>query len=265
MQTSGKARVSDLDWIVLSLERTPERLARFQADSARLGLPIETVAATDGRETNPQELAELGLIVPGRMNGWDADSVGNALSHWLCWHQTIESERPTCIFEDDAFLRGDFVERVLGLLDELPPDWDLLLLGYNTNSTIEVAITPDCYYRAHFARRNDSAEELASFAAADGAVVAMRLHHAFGSFAYLVSPAGAQKLIDGCFPLAGRYVSVPALGADIRATTLDGIMNAVFATTQAYAAFPPLALPFGGEKRASAWALPPTKEGQIQT
>lgn len=235
--------VDDLDWIVVSLERTPDRLARFKRDSAAFDLPIDLVEATDGRETSFDELAALDLLVPGRMGGWDADGVGNALTHWMCWHQVIESGRPTCIFEDVAQLRADFVERTLQLAGRLPAGWDIAQLGYNTDSAIEMAIVADSYFQGGFSGRYDSEAERAAFAQSTGPAVPLRLRHAFGSFAYLVSPAGAQKLIDGCFPLAGRYFPVGALGhKTVRSTTIDGVMNTIYGTLQAYMAFPPLAI-----------------------
>lgn len=240
MQTT----VDDLDWIVASLERTPERLARFKRDSAAFDLPIELVEATDGRETNFDELAQLDLVVPGRMGGWDADGVGSALTHWMCWHQVIETGRPTCIFEDTALLRADFVERILQLANALPSGWDIVQLGYNTNSALEIAMVADSYFQGGFSGPYETEAERAAFAASTGPAVPLRLRHSFGNFAYLVSPAGAQKLIDDCFPLAGRYFPVGALGhKTLRSTTIDGVMNTVYGTLQAYAAFPPLAIP----------------------
>ena len=83
MDVPKRAAITDLDWLVMSLARTPDQLAKFQADNGHLGLPIEIVEATDGLEVNRAELAELDLIIPDHRGGWSESTIGHALAHWL--------------------------------------------------------------------------------------------------------------------------------------------------------------------------------------
>lgn len=244
LRSTDPAAIGDIDWVVLSLERLPGRLARFWADNGALGLPIESVPATDGVDMDRQELAQLDLLLPDQMHGWTDDAIGNAFSHWLCWHRAVESNRPICILEDRALLRRDFVSRLPGLLAAMPPGWDLLHLGNNTNSIVEFKITPDCTLHGEFAGPFVSATSLEIFAGTVDAVAPLRLHNAFGSFAYVVSPAGAQRLIDACFPLAANVITLsPRQHAQLWAVTVDGLMNRVYQSIEAYLCFPPIALP----------------------
>ncbi len=240
-QNTRPTSIDDIDWVVLNAESQPERLAEFNSANGDLGLPIEVVAATERRDIDFRELVQLDLVDP-EIEEWNAEGVANALSHWLCWHQAVESQRPVGILRDSAILRRDFRARVEGLLGGIADGWEYLQLGCDTLSGIDVQITPDCRYRGRFTRDQSNADDLATFAAVVTPVVPMRMFNAFGDFAYIVTPAGAQFLIDQCFPLTMRVLGVPALRGNIRTTSIDGVMNRFFSSMQAYVSFPPLAL-----------------------
>lgn len=241
MQDFRPTTTDDIDWVVLSAESTPERLAQFDSANGYLGLPIEVVAVTEGRDIDLRELVQIELVDPD-IDEWGAGAVATALSHWLCWHQAVETQRPTCVFQDSAVLRRDFVPRVQGLLDAIPNGWEYLQLGCDTQSGIDFQITPDCRYRGRFTRDRANDEDLEIFAAAVTPVVPLRLFNAFGGFAYIVTPAGAQRLIEQCFPLATRVLNVPCLKRRVRTTSIDTVMNQFFGSMPAHVCFPPLAL-----------------------
>ena len=192
------AAITDFDWLVISLERTPERLKQFRAINAHLGPLIETLPAVDGQQLDRDELVRAGLIVEGM--AWSAGAIGASLSHRLCWLRAIQSGRPVCIFEDDIFLRHDFLTQTLALAEGLPHDWDTLHFGCNTDSVLDVEILPGCNARGTFTPLAPTLADCERFALTSGSVAAMRLHNAFGRCSYAVSPGGARKLIDGCFP-----------------------------------------------------------------
>lgn len=241
MQDTRPTAVEDIDWLVLSAESRPERLAQFKSTNGHLGLPIEVVAASEAREVDLRELAQIDLVDP-EIDEWDAEGVANALSHWLCWHQAVETQRTICIFQDSAVLRHDFVPRVQGLLGVIPEGWEYLQLGINTQSGIDFQITPDCRYRGRFTRETAREADLETFMAAVTPVVPLRLFNAFGGFAYMVTPAGAQRLIEQCFPLATQVLNVPCLRGRIRTNSIDAVMNQFFGSMPAHVCFPPLAL-----------------------
>jgi glycosyl transferase family 25 len=236
--------IEDIDWVLLTAESKPERLKQFNSDNGHLGLQVEIVSATEAGDIDLRELAQIELISPEAAD-WDRGAVANALSHWLCWHQAVESGRPAGVLQDNAVLRRDFNARVRGLLSATPEGWEFLKLGYNTHSGIDFQITPDCRYRGQFAHRRPPQEDLDLFAATITPVTSMRLFTAFGAFAYIVTPSGAQRLIDSCFPLATRALYVPALHGRIRTTGIDGVMNQYYGAMQAFVSFPPLALSRG--------------------
>jgi hypothetical protein len=102
---------------------------------------------------------------------------------------------------------------------------------------------PGCDVVGHFGNWYPTPLDCDRFARASGAVVPTKLHTAFGTSSYAVSPAGAQKLIDGCFPLSKRNVPVKALSMTLLTKTNDGLMNGLYRDIGAYVCLPPIALP----------------------
>lgn len=240
-EIASSVSTEDVDWVLLSAESRPEGLASFRNDHAAFELPVEVLPLTEAHEVDFRELTQIDLIDTGAYE-WAPAEVGKAMSHWLAWHQAVESGRVTIILQDDAVLRRDFKARVRGLLDSMPDGWDLLQLGYDIRAAIDFQITPDCRFSGRFLRQFPTDHDLRDFAKVTEPVVAMRMFNAFGNFAYAVTPEGAQRLIDLCFPLTTNAVTIPALGGRIRTTNIDLVMNQHFGTMQAYVTFPPVAL-----------------------
>lgn len=245
------ATAMDFDWLVISLERTPDRLEQFRAINAHLGPLIGTLPAVDGQQLDRGELVRAGLLVEG--TEWSAGALGVSLSHRLCWLRAIESGRPVCVFEDDVVLRHDFLEQALGTIDALPLDWDVVLFGYNTDSVLDVEILPGCNVRGTFSPGTPTLDDCERFALTSGSVVAMRLHNAFGSCSYAVSPAGAQRLMEGCFPLRRPRAYVPTLKFVVTLESPDTLMNELYRDIGAYVCVPPIVMPINDKQVSTVW------------
>lgn len=239
--TVKEERPVEVDGVLLSVDSQSELTARFHDRHGQLGIAVEVLPVTEAADVDLQELAQLDLLT-AEMEDWAPAEIGRAISHWVCWHQAVETQRATCILQVDAVLRSDFLPRLRGLLAGLPPNWDILQLGFDTRLGIDFRIAPDCRFQGQFTRPHASEEDLEKFRAVTTALVPVRMFTALGSFAYVVSPAGAQKLIDGCFPLATKSFTVPALKGRIRTIAIDAVMNALYGEMEAYMSFPPLAL-----------------------
>lgn len=243
---------ADIDWVVISLKRTPERLQQFRAATQQLGLRIEALEAVDGLELDREDLEQDGLISVALP--WGPGAIGAALSHRQCWLGAIKSNRPVCIFEDDVVLRHDFAARAVELLATLPDEWDLIHFGYNTDSILDVEAAPGLNVRGEFDPRYSSALELERFAASSGRVAPARLHRVFGACCYAVSPRGANKLIEGCFPLSVKSVVFHALRLYILPQTSDVVMNGLYQQMHAYVCLPPVAMPINDKKASTVQA-----------
>jgi glycosyl transferase, family 25 len=214
---------------VINLERRVDRKRRFLEWNGGHGVDFAFHGAVDGRGIAREALVAQGLLAP--QNGrYTNGALGNALSHRALWLRCRDQHEPMLVFEDDACLRLGFLGHLRSALAEAGTDWDILFLGYNTNAAIAV-ITPEALYGVivfddqakqaggYFEKYAHAAPEVPS----PRVLVAMR---AWGTLGYAISPRGAARLLEVCFPLsqAGR-IRLQVEGREVEPMALDGMIN----------------------------------------
>ena len=192
-------------YIVISLEREPERLANFHARNGQTNVAIEHFKAIDGaklRTVNATILANgTSFYTPG--------AIGVAMSHLALWHECVSSDQNLVNLEDDAHLRHDLSCQLHNICQRY--DWDLILLGCNMNTRIELNISPEIDLAARFSVHDPSPKHLNAFTKMTEPVALCRLRLAFGTGGYAVTPKGAALLTKKCFPLNNRAIYVGGL------------------------------------------------------
>jgi GR25 family glycosyltransferase involved in LPS biosynthesis len=222
---------------VISLERTPQRWRAFQAANEG-GSAYTRFDAVDGLKLDGAE-----LISSGTMTGdlsYTPGAIGCALSHITFWRACAAADGPITVCEDDAILHPDF-QTCAAAAANRQPDFDLILWGWNFNSVL----AGELFDGAPFAMGFDEdrmRQSIAAFRTDRPTPTLLRLHRAFGTLCYTLSPRGATKLLALCLPLAPRRVFFPLLNRESDNTGIDIAMNAAYPDISAYAAFPPLAL-----------------------
>jgi len=222
---------------VISLARTPDRWRAFEA--ANHGGPAYTrFDAVDGLTIDRAELITSGMMTDGL--SYTPGAIGCALSHLAFWRACAAADGPVTVCEDDAILHPDFQSCAAAACD-LQPDFDLVLWGWNFNSVLAGELFDGAPFAMGFAEdRMRQATE--AFRSQPPRPTLLRLHRAFGTLCYTLSPKGASKLLALCLPLSPRRVFFPLLNRESDNTGIDIPMNAAYPQIAAYAAFPPLAL-----------------------
>lgn len=221
---------------VISLSRTPERRTRF-AD-ANPGLDYRFFDAVDGAALSPQELAAGGVFAPGL--NYSVGAKGCALSHRALWLRAIEGREVLTIAEDDTIFRADFVMRQRECIERLPRDWDVVVWGWNFDAMLALNAMPDVSPAVVLFSQDQMRMSLERFRAAQSDVHPFALTVCFGTPAYTVSPAGAQRLLQACFPLRDFRAHIPALNLTLANVGIDCAMAAAYGSLKAFACFPPL-------------------------
>jgi GR25 family glycosyltransferase involved in LPS biosynthesis len=222
---------------VISLERTPDRWRAFEA--ANNGGPAYTrFDAVDGLKIDPAELVSSGTMMRGL--SYTAGAIGCALSHIAFWRACAAADGPVTVCEDDAILHPDF-SRCAAAAAELRPDFDLILWGWNFNSVLGGELFDGAPFAMGF-DEDRMRQSTIAFRAQSPTPTLLRLHRAFGTLCYTISPKGAAKLLTLCLPLAPARVFFPLLNRESDNTGIDIPMNAAYPQIAAFAAFPPLAL-----------------------
>ena len=229
------------DCYVINLGRTPQRMAAFLGQNAGSGIAFRRFEAVDGNAVSEEQAIELGVIKP--KTKWNSKgTIGVAMSHRNLWDKAIAEQRALIVFEDDSYVRDDLKTSFAAAVARAP-GWEVILLGYNTDSLLEFEMTPGQVFSGLFADRYPGPEQLARFARTRAETGLFRLRHAFGICGYAISPAGAASLRKACFPMDNRIIEFPATQKRLPAYSIDGMMNAFYAGMKAYACLPPLVLP----------------------
>jgi glycosyl transferase family 25 len=223
---------------VISLARSHERRAAFATHNAHVA--YEFFGAVEGATIRPQ--MELLPELFGPNLPYTDGAVGCALSHLSLWQDVVDSGRPLTILEDDAILRRDFDSESARVLAGLPPDWDIVVWGWNFDSILALNIMPDVSPTVMHFGQNQLRASIRGFQALEGTPAALRLSECFGTCAYTISPAGARKFMAHCFPLRRFHHFSQGLGRELPNNGIDIPMMGLYPRSRSYCALPPLAV-----------------------
>jgi GR25 family glycosyltransferase involved in LPS biosynthesis len=232
---------------VVTLDRQPEKFESFVKRNAGCGIAFERFSASDGSQMGDQDVMATRLVAPGTQ--FTKGAVGCAASHGRIWKWAAEENAFALVFEDDAAIRYDISTQLAALLPTLG-SWDFLTLGYNTDSILDLELAPGTKSIMCFNPQYPNDQDYAAFQSSTAQVAAFRVNGYFGGGGYVISPEGARRLLELCFPMDNRAVYISGLGREVQTTGLDGMMNSIYPYVNVYACFAPLVLP-GNNKAIS--------------
>lgn len=181
------------EWLTNTVEWIPAVDSQELTWSA-VAWALEPATLKEARELDSlQGTPELCTITAGDFQArLTRGAVACALSHRTCWHR-LQTSRHTdwaLVMEDDVeeFCPG-FSLCVAKLVKSAPPDWDIIYLGYHQGESLLECHFPGVPVRVCIANH----------------VVNHKVTGATeitGLYGYLVSKAGAQKLLARLFPIS---------------------------------------------------------------
>jgi GR25 family glycosyltransferase involved in LPS biosynthesis len=240
---------------VVNLDRQPEKYERFLKRNEGCGIAFERFAAYDGLQMTNEEVMAMGIVAPG--SRFAPGTVGGTASMSRIWKLVAEQDEPALVFEDDCTIRHDIQARLATLLPSLG-DWDILVLGYNTDSVLDIELAPAVMstsmpglelvpsMKAMMGFRPQRPDDLSDsvFQRSTSQVAAFRLNSCFGPGGYVLSPVGARRMYPYIFPMDNRVVTIEALGNRALMTMgADMMGNSAYRLVKAYACFAPLVVP----------------------
>lgn len=158
---------------LINLDRSPDRLAFFTAQTEAAGIEFERVRAIDGRELTQQQQD----AVNSRSFEFQPTNAGYTalfMTHRLIWQEIIDREmRHAAVFEDDAVLSAKIHESFRALDDE-QLEFDIIKLETTSRKVV-------CSRDAFALRSGDTLQTLLSW-------------HG-GTAGYVVSARGARRLL----------------------------------------------------------------------
>lgn len=227
-----------MDVYVLNLDRSKDRMSAFHSLNGPSKLNFLRFAAVDGKGADRGALVDGGLIAPDL--GFNDGALGCALSHLAIWNLAIEKNQPLTVCEDDAIFNHDFGAVSESVIKALPPDWGLILWGWNFDSILLFNMIPEVSPCLGMFDQDRMRMGIEAFQSARITAQPFRLFNALGAVGYSISPAGAQLIKQHCLPFRNMDVFIPGLGRTLPNTGFDIMLNDLYRRMKAYVSFPPL-------------------------
>lgn len=199
---------------VISLERTPERLAEFGKNNPEFC--FEVFNAIDGILVPKTELfsdAVWDRYTPG--------AVGVAMSHRALWQQCVNLNEPMTIIEDDAYLISNFTECVNTITSTA--GWDFIFWGCNLDQGIGVEFIPNIVESRTVINNDQLVANIHNFKHMKYMPAMYRCTFAIGLVCYSITPECARSLLVAVFPL--KDYAKPYLNFGIDHAVLEEIPN----------------------------------------
>jgi GR25 family glycosyltransferase involved in LPS biosynthesis len=230
---------------LINLDRSRERLASFVEFNAHLG-EIARFSAVDGAALDIEGLVKAGLVTANIHETFTPGAVGCALSHIALWRRAIVTNQTVTVAEDDAIFHGHFRRHTGTVIKELPPDWDIILWGWNFDLFLSVEMLPGVSPCLAQFEKITSDAALRDFQRQELRPHPLRVRFAFGTPCYSVTPNGARRLLSKCLPLQPFVIHFPE---GVRATPnmpffktvgIDVTLSAFYRELNAFVCFPPV-------------------------
>lgn len=188
---------------VINLQKDETKLQEMSLGLAALGIPFQRLAAVQGSEVKRGVSVCSALCTNGML--------GCFYSHLKAW-QLVKDRglKRALILEDDVKLHPGSVSKIRECMQELPPDWDILYLGCHSCGKSSLH---DMGLAAILGSRVTETRHSANL---------IRPGLASGTYAYIVSNRGAQKLLR-LLPKPSNHVdlAISSLGSELQLFAID--------------------------------------------
>ena len=179
--------------LVISLDRRPDRWAKFQERAAAAHIDpsrIIRISAVDAKTLDVERHPAVGILAAHNIHyktrraHYEIDvpgAIGASLSHFKTWTWIQDSTRDTnaiIVLEDDTSIPPNFNEGLAKLVADLPPSWDIV-----------------SFYNTQFEGGETGCKAI------KGKAPWSACESLMGAHAYMVSRAGARKLLEKAYPI----------------------------------------------------------------
>ncbi|MGE3623113.1 MAG: glycosyltransferase family 25 protein [Bdellovibrionales bacterium] len=224
---------------LINLDRTPDRLAKFERTNPHLK-NVTRFPAIDGRAISREKL--VGQNIFDADVNYSPGAIGCALSHFRLWNMVMTDRQPATIMEDDAILHHDFETLAPAVTAGLPADWDILVWGWNLDSIMLYDLFPGIGVSLMQSNAESIRKSWPDFQGNPIHPAAHRLTACFGTVCYSISPAGAEKLTSRLVPVRNFVLPLPQMKRSINNTGIDIMLISQYSRINAFVSMPPLAL-----------------------
>jgi glycosyl transferase, family 25 len=227
----------------ISLDPDGRRYQTFTQRNTHLG-HITIFNAIRGADISNDERVASGLMTAELVaqNSATQGTVGCAASHRAVWRLIAASTAGAVIMEDDVITHPGLTTYLAAhktFFDQI----DIMFFGINTDSVLATFSAEGLYCRELMSPTHPDPTWIGKAFKATSIkdVRPFRLLTAFGLCCYWVTPLGAKKLLEMCYPLTLEGTDIPFMRDKWPGSAIDGRMNAFYKMLNAYVLRPFLA------------------------
>jgi glycosyl transferase family 25 len=223
---------------VISLKRTPHRLQAFKKNNPHFH-SYEVFSAVDGLDVIECLDEHRDVFCEGLP--YSAGAYGVTLSHKQLWEHALMENTSVTVCEDDVILHPEFVARRQEVIESLGDSWDFVQWGWNFDACLitEMASLSHCIMQFN---QESLRANFQDYLSQPVRPTVQRLLSSFGICCYSISPQGALKFLNGCFPLETFDWLLPGTDASVPNYGIDVAMNQVYVSSESFVTLPPLAI-----------------------
>jgi GR25 family glycosyltransferase involved in LPS biosynthesis len=234
VQARNESHLAPFGIHFINLDRSPDRLALFRRTNAHLKHVVR-VAAIDGKAVDRDELVAKGIFAREVADTYADGAIGCALSHISRWRYAVEAGRPLTVAEDDAIIHRSFETSASKILSDLPPDWDVMVWGWNFDAHVKFDLLPGISGCTGEFFQEDLRRGWHNFQDLELRPQPFRLFANYGTICYTVSPKGAAAFLERAIPIRNEAPGIINWGMDMS-------LNPLYPSLSAFVCFPPLVI-----------------------
>jgi len=196
---------------VMTIRRATERHEKLKY--VLRGLNFQFLFGADNKEFNVDDLVRQGIYNPVKARQvhryhklFNNGMLGCTITHKMVYEDVVKNAyKKVLIFEDDILPVEEGLKQFPQIIQELPPDWEMVYFDYNKNTEQ----TAGNFFKQQFyhiqkalGRLNLTSKTISNlYAKPYSEHLKIAGHHDFGS-AYALTLGAAQKLVDLQTPIA---------------------------------------------------------------
>ena len=203
-----------MEIVAVTLDSKGQRYKNFLKNNFHLDInPFEAVVGKNlsEKEILDENLATSELI--SNKNVFSLGAMGCAASHKKIWKQCLDQKKSILVLEDDCYTHPQ-IKEFIAVNKKILDSCDMCYFGLHLNSVIQVQspqglLFSNIYFDPGYPNPDWIKK---AFSKTDIAKVLFnKLIKGFGTWAYYITPKGAEKLINLIFPLSLETTKIPLI------------------------------------------------------
>tara|TARA_B100001093_G_C26753883_1_gene982443 strand:- start:108 stop:851 length:744 start_codon:yes stop_codon:yes gene_type:complete len=228
----------------ITLNSNGQRYKTFLQNNSHL--EIEPFEGIKGNNLSTDDILKENIATKELISNkkiFSPGGMGCAASHKKIWHQCLLRNQSILVLEDDCYTHPQ-IKEFINFNEDILNANDICFFGLHMNSVLQTISPQGLEFNSIFfdpAYPNPSWIKNAFLKTEIKNIIFNKLINDFGTFAYYITPKGAEKLINLIFPLSLKTTKIKLLNDRMPLFSIDRAGCAIYRDINALVTYPYLA------------------------